>query len=318
MTTPLLSVRDLCVDYATPKGPVRAVDHFSIDIQRNEILGLVGESGCGKTTAAFAIARLNRLPAFTAGGSIELDGLPWSTLTEAQLRPHRWKKISMVFQSAINALNPVITIGDQFVDTLTSGGTAKKHAVERAAELLALVNIPADKLRAYSHQLSGGQRQRICIALAMAFNPQLIIMDEPTTALDVVMQRDIIREIIELKNRFSLSILFISHDLNLVASISDRTAIMYGGQIVEMGASSAVFGNPQHPYTQGLLGSTLSLDTDVDFISGIPGEIPSLDQLPEGCRFMDRCNQAQANCQKAVPLHTASNERQLRCINVNV
>ena len=316
MNTPLLSVRDLCVDYATASGPVRAVDHFSIDIQRNEILGLVGESGCGKTTAAFAIARLNRLPAFTAGGSIELDGLPWSTLTDAQLRPHRWKKISMVFQSAINALNPVISIGDQFVDTLVSGGTAKKHALERAAELLALVSIPADKLRAYSHQLSGGQRQRICIALAMAFNPQLIIMDEPTTALDVVMQRDIIWEILELKNRFSLSILFISHDLNLVASISDRTAIMYGGQIVEMGTSSQVFSKPLHPYTQGLLGSTLSLDTAVDFIRGIPGETPALDQLPNGCRFMERCSYAQANCEKAVSLQCVANEQQVRCVNV--
>ena len=316
MAEPLLRVRDLCVDYATSQGSVRAVDQFSIDIHSNEILGLVGESGCGKSTAAFAIARLNRLPAFTAGGSIQLAGLPWSELTESQLRPHRWKKISMVFQSAINALNPAINIGDQFVDTLRAGGLPQKHALERAAELLTLVNVPADKLRAYSHQLSGGQRQRICIALAMAFNPELIIMDEPTTALDVVMQRDIIREIIELKNQYSLSILFISHDLNLVASLSDRTAIMYGGQIVEMGRSEEVFDNPQHPYTQGLISSTLNLNTAVKFMQGIPGEIPALDQLPQGCRFKERCSHSIPGCEQPIALQPRQNEHQLRCIKL--
>jgi peptide/nickel transport system ATP-binding protein len=316
MTEAVLSVRDLCVDYATAKGAVRAVDRFSLDIQRNEIVGLVGESGCGKTTAAFAIARLNRLPAFTAGGDIRLSGLPWSKLSEKQLQPYRWKKMSMVFQSAINALNPVITIGEQFYDTLLAGGVSKKRVRERAAELLSLVSISPDKLNSYSHQLSGGQRQRMCIALAMAFNPELIIMDEPTTALDVVMQRDIIREIIDIKNRFSLSILFISQDLNLVSSISDRTVIMYDGQIVETGSTQQVFSNPQHPYTQGLIASTLSLHTAVDNLTGIPGEIPSLAQLPEGCRFMGRCGISQDVCAQPVALQTKVDNRRVRCIQV--
>jgi len=271
MSCPLLSVRDLSVDYASAAGPLRAVDRFSLDVHHNEVVGLVGESGCGKSTAAFAIARLNRPPAFTAGGEVTLDGMPWSHLSEAELRPYRWKTMSLVFQSAINALNPVLTIGQQLMDTLLTGTRAREEARgrkmsraaarKRAAELLAMVNIPVDKLNSYSHQLSGGQRQRVCIALSLAFNPKFIIMDEPTTALDVVMQQEIMAEIMALKRRLSLSILFISHDLNLVASLADRVAIMYAGQIVEEGTAEQVFNRPQHPYTRGLINSILRLDS---------------------------------------------------------
>lgn len=315
MRRPVLSVRELCVDYASAEGPLRAVDRFSLEVHHNEIVGLVGESGCGKSTAALAIARLNRPPAYTAGGQVTLDGLPWLQLSEAELRPHRWKKMSLVFQSAINALNPVLTIGQQLIDTLRAGGESRIAARERAAELLETVNIPAGRLNSYSHQLSGGQRQRICIALALAFNPKFIIMDEPTTALDMLMQKAIIGEIMALKRRLSLSILFISHDLNLVASIADRVAIMYAGQIVEVGAADQVFNQPRHPYTRGLINSTLRLDTPLTEMVGIPGEPPSINAMPSGCRFRNRCHLASAACKKEPALEKRGENSLVRCIH---
>jgi peptide/nickel transport system ATP-binding protein len=297
-TTPLLEVRDLKVEYLTAKGPVRAVDGVSFSIRPGEIVGLAGESGSGKSTIAHAITRVLHSPAVITGGEVRFRDRDVLAMSDAELARFRWRDVSMVFQSAMNALNPVMTIGDQIIDTIRAHEQVpKREARERAAALLDVVGIENRRLDAYPHQLSGGMRQRAVIAIALALNPPLMIMDEPTTALDVVVQQEILQQIEELKEKFGFSILFITHDLSLLIEFSDRIAIMYAGEIVETSAADELFTAPLHPYTQGLMNSFPALTGEKRRLTGIPGSPPDMLHPPSGCRFHPRCPLVR-------PLHT--------------
>jgi peptide/nickel transport system ATP-binding protein len=289
-TPPLLDVRNLTVDYLTPRGRARAVDRISFSIAPGEVFGLAGESGCGKSTAAHAIMRLIKPPGRIAGGQILIGGEDVAAMSERKLRDVRWRRISIVFQSAMNALNPVLNIGTQIVDAIRAHEkVSRQQAHDRAAELFELVGLSPDRLRSFAHQLSGGQRQRAVIAMALALNPELIILDEPTTALDVVVQRDILQQIKDLKSRFDFSILFITHDLSLLVEISNRMAIMYAGRIVEQAPAGRLLDKPLHPYTVGLMSSFPSIFGEKRQLQGIPGSPPDLVMPPRGCRFSPRC-----------------------------
>lgn len=253
---PLIQIKELCVDYITDNGDFNAVKSVSFDVGKGEIFGLAGESGCGKSTIAFAINRLHKPPAFISGGSILFQDKDLLRLSDGQLNAIRWSEIAMVFQSAMNSLNPVLPIQEQFADVLRHHkGMTNEQAKDRAEKLLDLVNIPRVRLADYPHQFSGGMRQRLVIAIALSLSPKLIIMDEPTTALDVVVQREILQQIYQLKQEFGFSVLFITHDLALMSQLCDRIAIMRHGEIVEVGTSSDIRNNPQHPYTQKLWAS---------------------------------------------------------------
>ncbi len=301
---PLLSVRDLSVVYHTSNGEVRAVQDVSFDIMQGEVIGLAGESGCGKTTIANAVLRLLKYPGEISQGSILFHGLDITTLTEDQLRDFRWKHMSIVFQSAMNALNPVLTVSNQISDAiLAHTDMTKQQARDRAAELLEVVGIDPARAGSYPHQLSGGMRQRVVIAIAMALNPELIVLDEPTTALDVVVQKQIMDEIHRLQQKFNFSILFISHDLSLMVEFSDRVGIMYAGQLIELAPSQEIFRNPKHPYTQRLMDSFPSISGPRTTLRGIPGSPPDLITPPQGCRFHPRCELAiEGLCQTQVPV----------------
>ncbi|WP_434810749.1 ABC transporter ATP-binding protein [Microbacterium sp. bgisy189] len=254
MSAPLLDVSDLSVEYVTDARTVRAVDRVSFTIAEREVFGLAGESGCGKSTIANAILRLLRDPAVIAGGSIRFAGTDVLSLSAEALRAFRWRQVAMVFQSAMNSLNPVMTIGAQIIDIFTTHeGISKASARAKAADLLDLVGIPRDRLRAYPHQLSGGMRQRVVIAMATALRPSLLIMDEPTTALDVVVQQEIMAQIKDLQQELGFAILFITHDMSLMVELSDRMAVMYGGRFVETAPANDMFATPRHPYTRALM-----------------------------------------------------------------
>ncbi|MDP2572595.1 sugar ABC transporter ATP-binding protein [Vibrio sp. vnigr-6D03] len=253
---PILQIRDLCVDYITDNGDFNAVKSVSFDIGKGEIFGLAGESGCGKSTIAFAINRLHKAPAYISGGQIWFKGKDIIRLSDEELRVLRWSEIAMVFQSAMNSLNPVLTVQEQFADVLRHHkGFSDAEAKERAEKLLDLVNIPRERLTEFPHQFSGGMRQRLVIAIALSLNPEMIVMDEPTTALDVVVQREILQQIYQLREEFGFSVLFITHDLALMSQLCDRIAVMRHGELVEVNTSKEIRNNPQHPYTQKLWAS---------------------------------------------------------------
>ena len=298
----LLEVQDLVVDYLTPSRVIRAVDNVSFDVEQGEIVGLAGESGCGKSTTAHAILRLLRPPAEITAGRVIFDGTDLLAIDQRRLQDFRWRNVSIVFQSAMNALNPVITVGDQFLDMFHAHAKiSNKQALEKSAELLRLVGIDPSRLKCYAHELSGGMRQRVIIALALALDPNLIIMDEPTTALDVVVQRDILQEIQELQRRQHFAVLFITHDLSLLVEFSDRIAIMYAGKIVEFAPAQELFRQPQHPYTVGLMESFPALTGAKRALVGIPGSPPDLGAPPSGCRFHPRCPKVMPICSGVEP-----------------
>ena len=288
--TPLLQVRNVSVDYVTDYGNARAVNDVSLDIMPGETVGLAGESGCGKSTLAFAISNLHGAPALISEGEILFDNRDVLKMSPKALRKFRWNEASMVFQSAMNALNPVITIGAQITDViLAHKKVGFGEAWERGEALLETVGIHCSRMTSYPHQLSGGMRQRVVIAIALALRPRLIIMDEPTTALDVVVEREIMDELYALKKEFGFSILFISHDLSLMGEIADRIGIMYAGRLVELGTSSEILSSPVHPYTKGLVASFPTIHGPKVRLEGIPGNPPSLLDLPTGCAFAERC-----------------------------
>ncbi len=290
----MLEVRDLRVEYLSQKGPVRAVDGVSFSIAPGEVLGLAGESGSGKSTIAHALLRVLRPPAIITGGEVYFKGKDVLALAEHELEDFRWQDISMVFQSAMNSLNPVMRIGDQIADVLVRHKKLSKRAAwQRAGELLDVVNIDKKRLDAYPHELSGGMRQRAVIAIALALEPPLMIMDEPTTALDVVVQKEIMQQIEELKEKMRFSILFITHDMSLMVEFSNRIAIMYAGEIVELAGAREVFENPLHPYTKGLINSFPPLTGPKRKMTGIPGAPPNMAEPPKGCRFHPRCTMCQ-------------------------
>ncbi|MDQ2683299.1 MAG: ABC transporter ATP-binding protein [Chloroflexota bacterium] len=287
----------------SPAGPVRAVDGVSFDIAPGEVFGLAGESGSGKSTVAHALLRLLQPPAIITGGEVSFRGQDIFAMSDRQLAHFRWSQISMVFQSAMNALNPVMTVGDQIQDAIAAHapGTSRAAMRKRAGELLEIVGIDAERIDSYPHEFSGGMRQRAMIAMALALDPPMMIMDEPTTALDVVVQKEIMQQIEDLKARLGFSILFITHDLSLLVEFSDRLAIMYAGQIVELAPAAELFANPLHPYTQGLMSSFPTLSGEKKHLTGIPGSPPDMAHPPSGCRFHPRCPKCQPGFDKIVP-----------------
>jgi len=285
-TETLVELKNLSVDY----GNVRAADNVNLSIARGEILGLAGESGSGKSTIANAIMQILRPPAHITGGAILFDGIDLTQKSREELRKFRWRNVSMVFQSAMNALNPVMRVGDQFVDMMRAHERiSKRAALRRAGELLDIVGIDQRRVRAYPHELSGGMRQRVIIAMALALQPELVIMDEPTTALDVVVQREILQQIKTLQRELGFAVLFITHDLSLLVEIANRIAIMYAGEIVEQAPAAELHSDPLHPYTVGLMQSFPPLTGPIERMAGIPGSPPDLASPPAGCRFHPRC-----------------------------
>jgi peptide/nickel transport system ATP-binding protein len=301
-TTPVLEVSDLSVDYLTDRGAVRAVDCVSLDVAKGEFLGIVGESGCGKSTLLFAIARLLTPPAVIAAGTVRFEGRDMVAMTEPELRHVRWRDYSVVMQSAMNALNPVMTIGAQLRDAMEAHEklTAQKQR-ERSEQVMRLVGIDPEHLRSYPHQLSGGMRQRAMIAMALVFTPDLVIMDEPTSALDVVAQRSLMLQIKDLQRRIGFAAVFVTHDMSLVSHFSDRLAVMYAGQVVEIGATRVVFEDPKHPYTKGLMQSFPSISGPKQKLVGIAGSPPDLLHPPDGCRFHPRCPSVMPRCHTEEP-----------------
>jgi peptide/nickel transport system ATP-binding protein len=286
----LLELQQLTVDYGYGERLARAVDGIDLAIREGEVLGLAGESGCGKTTIANAVMQILQPPAHISGGSILFQGEDILRKSAEELRRYRWRNVSMVLQSAMSALNPVMRVGDQFVDAMRAHEKiGKRQALTRAGELLEMVGIDGRRVSAYPHQLSGGMRQRVVIAMALALKPELIILDEPTTALDVVVQREILQQVEALKRDFGFAVLFITHDLSLLLEFADRIAIMYAGEIVESAPAERVSSNPLHPYTQGLLNSFPPLRGPLTRLTGIPGSPPDLRDPPPGCRFNPRC-----------------------------
>ena len=314
---PLLELRDLVVEYGTDRGAVTAVNGVSLAIRPGEIVGLAGESGCGKSTIANAILQVLRPPGRIAGGEIVFRGRNLVGLPPSELRQIRWRHIAMVFQSAMSSLNPVTRIEDQFVDMFRAHQKiSKRFATMKAAELLEVVGIDRDRLRSYPHELSGGMRQRVVIAMAMALGPELLLLDEPTTALDVIVQREILQQLEELQREMGFAVLFITHDLSLLVEFSDRIAIMYSGDIVEEAEAAELFARPAHPYTAGLMASFPPLSGELTTMTGIPGNPPDLHNPPTGCRFHPRCPAARRQpCHLEMPALRAldSPKHQIAC-----
>ncbi|ADD42298.1 ABC transporter ATP-binding protein [Stackebrandtia nassauensis] len=301
--TPVLRIDKLSVDYGYDSRAVHALREVSLTLHSGEVLGLAGESGCGKSTLAYAATRLLPPPGLITGGRVLFSTADGGTLdllgaSDDELRAVRWEEIAIVFQGAMNSLNPVYRIGKQLTDVIAAHRpkTGRAAARDRAVELLDHVGISADRLRAYPHELSGGMRQRVMIAMALALEPRVIIMDEPTTALDVVVQRQILEQITELKTRLGFAVIFITHDVSLLIEIADRIAIMYAGQIIEDATAAEVYHAPRHPYTSGLLHSFPPLHGPKRLLGGIPGSPPDLQALPSGCAFQPRCQLAFDRC----------------------
>jgi peptide/nickel transport system ATP-binding protein len=303
---PVLQVRDLTVEYDTPAGPVRAVESFDLDVHAGEFVGVVGESGCGKSTMLFGLAQLLSPPARISSGSVLFRGRDLVTMTARELAATRWRDLSVVMQSAMNALNPVTQLGAQFEDVMRAHGERSPEVIgQRSIEVLQLVGIDPVHLKSYPHQLSGGMRQRAMIAMALLFTPDLVIMDEPTSALDVVAQRSLMVQIKELQQRLGFAVIFVTHDMSLVSHFSDRLVVMYAAQAVEIGPTHSVFDEPGHPYTRGLLDAFPSIRGPRVPLTGIPGSPPNLLNPPVGCRFAPRCPHRFELCDERPPLYDA-------------
>jgi peptide/nickel transport system ATP-binding protein len=309
MKEPVLEIKDFCVDYGLGDEAVQAVRDVTLTLHRGEVLGLAGESGSGKSTLAYGVTRLLPPPGVISGGSVVYhppggDAYDVMALTDPELREFRWAETSIVFQGAMNSLNPVHRVSTQMLDVIKAHEPqlSSQARIARAQEMLKLVGISADRMDAYPHQLSGGMRQRVMIGMALVLEPQIVIMDEPTTALDVVMQRQILAQLVELRERLGFSVLFITHDLSLLVEFSDRIAIMYGGRIVEEARSADLYKDSLHPYSEGLLKSFPALRGPRRELAGIPGSPPDLRGMPSGCSFHPRCPHAFDRCSAEIPL----------------
>ena len=311
----ILEVRKLSVAYVTGSGLVMAVDRVDLDLGRGEFLGVVGESGCGKSTLLFGVAQLLSPPARIVGGSVKFRGKEIAGLSDKQLRHIRWSEYSVVMQSAMNALNPVMTVAAQMRDVCKAHSEMSDHEIrERSEEVLRLVSIDPVHLDSHPHQLSGGMRQRAMIAMALLFTPDLVIMDEPTSALDVVAQRSLMVQIKDLQERLGFAVIFVTHDMSLVSNFSDRLAVMYAGQIAELGDTRQLFDSPLHPYTKGLLEAFPSIRGPKTHLLGIPGQPPDLAKPPPGCRFAPRCPQMMSHCLTIEPPLYDVREHLVRCL----
>lgn len=321
MSSPELDIKNLEVSFSTAKGKLTAVNGISFHLNQGETLALVGESGCGKTVSALSILRLlPEPPAEISSGEILFSGRNLLSLNAKALQDLRGRSISMIFQDPMTSLNPVLTIGEQMAETLLRHTTmTRQEALQKSADLLSRVELPSpeEKLKHYPHQLSGGMRQRVMIAMALACSPRVLIADEPTTALDVLIQAQILELLESLKKETGMSILIITHDLGVVAEIAQRVLIMYAGEIVESGPAHAILDNPLHPYTKGLIASVPklgSLKRKGARLEEISGNVPSLDQRPSGCAFHPRCTWAIEKCKTQKPqLRDADFQRQWSC-----
>lgn len=315
----ILEVRNLTTSFKTERGVMNAVQGVSFHVDKGEILGLVGESGCGKSVTSQSIMRLydeKRLALYQ--GEILFNGVDLLTLPEKKMQAVRGKDIAMVFQDSLSSLNPVFTCGNQIMEALMiHQKLSKREARERAIEMLRLVGIPSPETRVdqYPHELSGGMRQRVMIACALSCHPKLLIADEPTTALDVTIQAQIMELIVELNQKLNMGVILITHDLSVVAETCSRVAVMYLGQIVEEADVLSLFQNPQHPYTKGLLRSIPKMNGERrERLFIIEGSVPLLSQIPQGCRFCPRCPFAEEGCSKAMPeLQSVSSTQKVRC-----
>ncbi len=314
---PVLDVEGLRTYYTTLRGDVKAVDGISFNVEKGEALGIAGESGCGKTTLALSLLRLLPSGGKIVAGTVVFDGTSLGSLTDEGIRKIRWKGISLVFQGAMNALNPVFKIGDQIVEAIKTHepATSNREAWKRAGDLLELVGIERGRATNYPHEFSGGMKQRALIAMALALNPQMLIADEPGTALDVIVQAQVLKLMRELKEKLDLGMILISHDLSILAETSDKLAIMYAGKFVEYGDVKEVFREPLHPYTQGLLGAFPRIQGARQKLLSVPGSPPDLLNPPTGCRFHPRCPYAMDICRQEEPLlkKAGSGEHDVAC-----
>lgn len=313
----MIKVDELQTSFYTSKGEIKAVDGVSFDVPTGKTLGIVGESGSGKSITSLSIMRLLEDPGKIKGGKITFSGEDLLAKSESAMRSIRGNRISMIFQEPMTSLNPVFTIGDQIAESyMIHEGLSKKQALKKALGMLELVGIPSpkDRLKAYPHQLSGGMRQRAMIAIALACRPELLIADEPTTALDVTIQAQILRLINNLQDELGMSMMLITHDLGVVAETCDYVAVMYAGKIVEYADVNTLFHSPKHPYTVGLLKSLPRHDIDQEELEVIKGMVPRPDDLPDGCRFAPRCPFATKLCEEKLPtLDTMADKNQVRC-----
>lgn len=318
MSETFLKVKDLEVIYKTELETVYAVNKISFDLNKGETLGLVGETGAGKTTTALSIMKL--LPERTArivGGEVDFEGVDLATLSERDMQLIRGEKISMIFQDPMTALNPVMTVGEQIAESLIlhdTEGKGKEAIEARVEEVLELVGIPAERKKDYPHQFSGGMKQRVVIAIALACDPMLLIADEPTTALDVTIQAQVLAMMTELKEKLDTAMIMITHDLGIVAQTCDKVAVMYAGEIIEYGSVRDIFtGDQHHPYTVGLFGSIPNLDADEDRLHPIDGMMPDPTDLPPGCPFSPRCPHCMDKCKEIHPEDVVSGTHKIKC-----
>ena len=316
----LLEVKDLKTYFVTSKGEAKAVDGVSFTLEQGECLGLVGESGCGKTTTALSICQMLPKEGRIAGGEILVDGINYAEMNEKEINKHRWEDVSMIFQGAMNAFNPVKKVGWQIAEAcMLHDGMKKDEAWKKAGELFELVGIPKERVTQYPHEFSGGMKQRAMIAMALACNPKLIIGDEPTTALDVMIQAQILELLEKLRRELNMGMILITHDLSILGETCDRIAVMYAGKIMEIGTVRDIFENPVHPYTKKLIACFPDVRGERVVPDGIPGYPPSLIDPPEGCRFCPRCDKATEICGKSCPELIQVGEKHFAaCFNTEV
>ena len=312
----LLDVRNLVMSYSTMQGKVRAVDGVSFSVRKGEALGLVGESGCGKSSIAMTLLRLLPDSASIENGSVLLNGVDIVTLAEEEMQAYRWARISMVFQAAMNSLDPVYKVGDQIIEALEQHvRSARSESMERVRELYDLVSLDRSFIPRYPHEYSGGMKQRAIIAMALACEPDLIIADEPTTALDVIVQNRILKEMKKVQSELNMGMIYISHDMAVIAEVSDVIAVMYAGKIMEFGDAHGIFNSPIHPYTRALMSAFPSVTGEKKELTGLSGELPDLLNPPSGCRFHPRCPYATQECATQDPPIVRIGERWAACWN---
>lgn len=301
----ILSVQGIDIVYKLSDRQINAVRKVNLSLKKGEILGLVGESGCGKSTLAHALLRLIYNPGSITDGSIlyfgDGEGKSVLEMKPPQLRRYRWKEVSMIFQGSMNSLNPTMRVRDQILDVMLDHDYTLKEALSRVDNLLTMAGISPRVKNMFPHELSGGMKQRVNIAIALACDPKLVIADEPTTALDVVVQDQIVRKLRELKESIGLTVMFITHDIALVGSVADRIAVMYAGRVVEISSASSIFNDPKHPYTIALLDSIPRMNDERERVEGIPGHPPDLSRELTGCSFAERCRHIQSSCREKEP-----------------
>ncbi|MDO4355244.1 MAG: ABC transporter ATP-binding protein [Clostridia bacterium] len=320
MANHLLSVKNLVVEYTSDGQVIHAVNGVSFDLEKGKTIGLVGETGAGKTTIAKSILRiLPDPPAKIRAGEINYQGRDLMQASEVEMRSIRGKSISMIFQDPMTALNPIMRVGAQIAEVIAlHEHCSKQQAEEKAREMLEMVGIPGSRYREYPHQFSGGMKQRVVIAMALACNPELLLADEPTTALDVTVQAQVLDMVAELRKKYGTSMIMITHDLGVVAQVCDTVAVIYAGEVVEYGTKAQLFHHPTHPYTQGLFGSLPDLDSDVERLSPIEGLPPDPSDLPQGCSFHPRCPYATEACHgEHVQLKNLGDGHLCRCCNLD-